>query len=300
MIHPIKAYRNPRTRPRALIWTGAVVLFVIALVSVALAVTSTNWFCAEGCHKVQDDAVNSFNRSVHSKMSCLSCHMPVGGGPISFLIHKAEAGIHELPPTIFNTYHSPINPDSELALDTKSFPSAQCTQCHTIRAKGTETVGELKINHPMHLQAGLQCTWCHNRVAHNEVGLKLVGKDPKTGKAATPHTNYISMEGCFRCHTLNGTGVKSQCTTCHVTQPTAPPADHTKAFINGDHSKVVDAQGEYALKQDDGKHEDKELPSHFKSAGDLPRAIKDERSCYNCHTTEFCADCHRKGVYPNN
>ena len=251
MKHPIEAFRNPRTRPRALIWTGVVATLALAFLTFALAVTSTQWFCASGCHRIMDGAVNANAQSSHAKVSCVACHLPAGAGPLTFMIHKAQAGLSEVPPAIFGTYKLPLNLDNAVAKDRKQFPSSQCTQCHnTEKESGLKVVGNLKIDHQVHIAADLQCARCHNRVAHPD----------------KEHTDFISMEGCFRCHTLEGTGIKSQCGTCHVVTPTKTPNDHTEAFIKGGHAADVDAQ----------------------------------RSCYTCHETSFCTDCHRKGAYPNN
>ncbi|MCL2324441.1 MAG: NapC/NirT family cytochrome c [Actinomycetia bacterium] len=287
MKHPIEAYRDPRSRPRALIWTGVVAIIALFLLTLALAVTSTNWFCTQGCHRIMDDAVDANAQSPHAKLSCIACHLPAGGDPVTFMIHKAGSGIKEVPPAIFGTYRLPLNPESEVALDIEQFPSTQCTQCHTPKP-GTVTVDGIKIEHQVHADAGLQCTWCHNRVAHEEAGLKL----------ATLHTDFISMEGCFRCHTLSGAGVISSCTTCHVTQPKTPPADHTKAFIAGGHASLVDAQGR-RLRGKPATKTSRTLPTHFNGPADILHPIPYQRTCYNCHMTDFCVSCHRAGAYRN-
>jgi NapC/NirT cytochrome c family, N-terminal region len=84
-------FKDPARRPRFIVWTGAVILVLAAVMIVALGVTSTRWFCAEGCHKVQDDTITAYDRSTHSQVSCMACHMPVNADPITFILHKAEA-----------------------------------------------------------------------------------------------------------------------------------------------------------------------------------------------------------------
>ena len=64
---------------------------IAAVMIPVLGVTSTRWFCAEGCHKVQDDTIIAYQHSSHSKISCMACHMPVNANPVIFLLHKAEA-----------------------------------------------------------------------------------------------------------------------------------------------------------------------------------------------------------------
>ena len=87
----LSGFKGPVRRPRYIIWTGVAVLVLAAVMIVALGVTSTFWFCSEGCHKVQDDTIIAYERSAHSKLSCMACHMPAGANPVVFILHKAEA-----------------------------------------------------------------------------------------------------------------------------------------------------------------------------------------------------------------
>ncbi|MDZ4179471.1 MAG: NapC/NirT family cytochrome c, partial [Coriobacteriia bacterium] len=80
----LDGFKDPVRRPRYIIWTGAAVLLMAAVVIVALGVTSTYWFCAEGCHKVQDDTILAYDRSSHAEVSCMACHMPVNADPVTF------------------------------------------------------------------------------------------------------------------------------------------------------------------------------------------------------------------------
>ena len=79
----VEAFKNPVSRPRAIIWTGTILSLVCLLFVVMFFATTSYWFCAEICHKVQDDSINTFNRSSHSKVSCVSCHMPVNADVIT-------------------------------------------------------------------------------------------------------------------------------------------------------------------------------------------------------------------------
>ncbi|MDP2400989.1 MAG: NapC/NirT family cytochrome c, partial [Actinomycetota bacterium] len=124
----LDGFKDSARRPRYIIWTGASVLLLAAVVIVALGVTSTYWFCAEGCHKVQDDTILAYNNSSHNKVSCMACHMPVNADPVTFLLHKAEA-LGELYLTVTNNFELPLNPTSHLAM---VMPENQCTQCHNL------------------------------------------------------------------------------------------------------------------------------------------------------------------------
>ena len=124
----LSGFKDPVRRPRYIIWTGVAVLVLAAVMIVALGVTSTFWFCSEGCHKVQDDTIIAYQRSTHSKISCMACHMPAGANPVVFILHKAEA-LGELYMTVTDNFELPLNAESEVSLVMKS---TQCTQCHNM------------------------------------------------------------------------------------------------------------------------------------------------------------------------
>ena len=49
----VEAFKNPVSRPRAIIWTGTILSLVCLLFVVMFFATTSYWFCAEICHKVQ-------------------------------------------------------------------------------------------------------------------------------------------------------------------------------------------------------------------------------------------------------
>ena len=104
-------FRDPATRPRAIIWTGVIVLLLAAFVVVALGATSTRLFCAQVCHKVQDDTILSYEASSHSEISCMACHEPVNANTVVFLLAKMKA-LGELYTTVTNKYELPLNAGS--------------------------------------------------------------------------------------------------------------------------------------------------------------------------------------------
>ena len=141
----LAGFKDPVRRPRYIIWTGVAVLVFAAVMIVALGVTSTRWFCAEGCHKVQDDTILAYEASTHSEISCMACHMPVKANPVIFIIHKAEA-LGELYLTLTNNFELPLNAESEVAL---TMASKQCTQCHNMANRQvTESPGIIMDHKP--------------------------------------------------------------------------------------------------------------------------------------------------------
>ncbi len=221
----VSGFKDPARRPRYVIWTGVGVIALAAVAMVAIGVTSSYWFCANGCHAVQDDTITAYQASTHSEISCLACHMPVNAGPISFVLHKAEA-LGELYLTWTGNYEIPLNGESHLALE---MASTQCTQCHTTNRAITPSKGII-IDHEIHAENDVACTVCHNRIAHDEAGMTFVNVDPKTGELNAGHDDFMTMTACFRCHTQDDTdGPPGACEACHPADFELKPANHFEA-----------------------------------------------------------------------
>ncbi|MDH4139467.1 MAG: NapC/NirT family cytochrome c [Coriobacteriia bacterium] len=234
----LAGFKDPVRRPRYIIWTGAVVLMLAAFVIVAIGATSTYWFCANVCHKVQDDAIAGYNASSHSEVSCMACHMPVNANPIIFIIHKAEA-LGELYLTVTDNFEIPLNAESHYSLELKS---KQCTQCHSSNRNVTPSDGII-INHVIHEEEGVGCTLCHNRVAHNEDSPESEPKlkDPTTGEVGHKHPNFMEMTACFRCHGLEaGSDAPGACSACHPADfELKPPSHFERDFYPAGHAEMA-------------------------------------------------------------
>jgi hypothetical protein len=307
----VAAVKDPKRRSRLIIWLGALVLFGFGFVAIALGVTSSYWFCANACHKVQDDTIIAYNRSAHNKLSCMACHMPVNADPVTFMIHKVKA-LGELYTTVTNQYELPLNPESEVA---KEMPDGQCLQCHTTNRTVTATKG-IKIDHKAHAAKGIGCTSCHNRVAHVE-DFKLVLAENRK------HEDWMKMEACYRCHSLTE-GVKGkggyyasgECSVCHPKDFPLKPGNHKIIDFERTHVKVIEQKGKaYCLMC----HGEKRFcngchgteiphPAGFKKNHGAEFKAEEARNpghvklCLQCHGSqtlggqEFCNGCHHKGI----
>ena len=312
--HPIEAFRNPVTRARAIIWAGVVLTVLLVFVTVAIAATSSYWFCAEGCHKVQDDAVAAYDRGTHNQVSCLACHLPANANPVIFLYHKVHSAIGELPLTFANTFEVPLNPLSKVSLSSEEFPDTQCTQCHDMYTRPVTSSSGLIFDHATHSDLKIRCTFCHNRVGHNEDGLTLKVVQPKTGEKGFQHPNYMTMDGCFRCHSLDTNAVASgQCSVCHTQADiaTTKPSDHTGNFLQThgtlfveEAMKVNEAEKETGQKAPTPESVQKDLDNLAAGKGTGSAASDDfawpvapigtVNTCYTCHTKAECQSCHDK------
>ena len=294
-------YKDPMRRPRYIAWTGAGVLVLALFVTIALGVTSTNWFCAEACHKVQDDTIIAFNRSSHSELSCMACHMPVNADPITFLLHKTEA-LGELYLTATNQFELPLNPGSHLALDQSHMGSEQCTQCHDLERRNVTPSPGIVIDHAVHADAEIHCTVCHNRVAHVE-DFELTLTDPQTGEPNQPHEDFMLMTACYRCHTLTDESVSGivatgECEACHTPDFQLMPANHLQPgfyepfgessghaqMANEDHEEYTEARRHL-----DEPHPDDPMAEQLEH---LP-PVAAVGYCQTCHIERvFCDGCH--------
>lgn len=303
-----KGFTDPSMRPRYIIWTSVIVLVLAALVIVALGVTSTRWFCSDGCHKVQDDTILAYQHSSHSEISCMSCHMPVGANPIIFVLHKAEA-LGELYQTLTNQFELPLNGESEVGL---TMPSAQCTQCHDLTKRKVTPAAGILIDHKAHSDAQVTCAMCHNRVAHKEdFELKLT--DPKTGDKNRKHENFMTMTACFRCHNQSGGGnPPGRCSACHPADFQLKPPSHLQdGFFPTGHGKLATAEAKRVAEAR------KEMPAKSmqtyaqlvaaqrqegakgESIGPLLTKTETLNYCNTCHAEKFCVDCHGGVVMPH-
>jgi hypothetical protein len=297
----LAGFKDPSKRPRIIIWTGAGVIGLAAFVLIALGVTSTYWFCAEVCHKVQDDTIIAYDNSAHNNVHCMSCHMPVNADPVTFVLHKATA-LGELYLTVTDNFELPLNHGSHLAQDEHHMGSEQCTQCHSDNREITPSEGII-INHAIHEENDVHCTMCHNRVAHPEdFELTLAGNEK--------HDDFMKMIACYRCHGLEDDAeAPGECSACHPDDFELKPGNHFEpAFYerggeSGGHAELAQEDFEYC----DTCHLSTEFctachgvdmphPDDF-SEGHGEKGQTDPAVCANCHGTdaggtEFCNTCH--------
>ena len=303
----LAGFKDPIRRPRFIIWAVVVVIIIAAVMIPVLGITSTRWFCAEGCHKVQDDTITAYQHSPHSEISCMACHMPAHANPVVFLLHKAEA-LGELYLTATNKFSLPLNAESELALTMKS---TQCTQCHD-EAKRTVTPSPgLKIDHAVHTENKVDCTICHNRTAHVE-DFELTLVDPATGQKNRRHEDFMKMTACFRCHTQDYKGTDKPtgaCEACHTPEfELKPPSHLMPGFFPKGHGKLgaaeesrtlaasdsswLNGSSEESATEGEGAAEGESESESQETLGESLPKVESINECSTCHNKKFCIDCH--------
>ncbi|MBF4510222.1 MAG: NapC/NirT family cytochrome c [Aeromicrobium sp.] len=314
--NPFASFKDADRRPRALIWTSVALIGFAAFLIAALGATSSYWFCGGFCHSVQLDPVVAYDNSSHNMVACVSCHLPVNGDPVTFLYHKAHAGIVGAYELITKTYHVPLNPVSHLALDGGHMGSEQCLQCHSENRTMTPTKGII-IDHEVHEENHIHCTVCHNRVAHPERDLEITMVDPETGEPAALHADFMSMTACFRCHTLTGESpsgaeyaAPGECSACHPANFDLKPANHKdEGFYPKGHAALANMEIDHAtgrpaenVRKPVIHGEDHESTAtagsdYAPSSGDDHvlhlASVSAIDYCSTCHLVDrFCVDCH--------
>lgn len=318
-------WKDPVRRPRYIIWTGVIVIALLAVINAAFVVTSGYWFCETFCHSVQLDSVRAYDKSSHVMIPCTACHMPVDGDPITLTIHKLEAVVVGGYQMLTKTYAVPLNAMNEVGLSKVDMSNDHCTQCHNLENREVTPSEGIIINHDAHTERDILCTACHNRVAHpeEEAYADFIMVNPVTGEKAAKHADFMTMTACFRCHTLtdespSGSEFKAPgtCSACHPTdfdlkppnhdEPGFYPEGHAKlALMEVDHAtgrpaeniiRPIPVGGHYTM-YEDGTAEEVLAEIKAEEAEDeeiLHLARVDEVDyCGTCHVrATFCDECH--------
>ena len=279
--------RAPSYRPRLIIWLGVSLILFVLLWAFGLIGTSFAWFCEEPCHIVHLDNTKAYYASTHSKVACVACHEPVNANPGVYTYMKIYV-LPDLWATITNTFDLPMNPYNEVAL---AMPAEQCTQCHDLSTTAINPSAGIIIDHDVHAENDVKCTLCHNRVAHNDEAVEY------TLPGDTKHENWMTMDGCFRCHSQAADAkAPGACSACHPTDYKLTPASHeTTSWYaqygeSGGHAKA--AKDESASVAAAPVHtEEGEAEENKDAEPTLPPAAA-INSCYTCHKQAFCDDCH--------
>lgn len=283
---PFAAFRNPATRPRAVIWTGLLVVGLVIFSAVSVIGTSVNWFCTDPCHVVHEDNTKTFVAGTHSQVNCVACHEPVNANPLVFIIKKIEVAPDAIP-TILGTFHLPMNENHFVAL---RMGDEYCTQCHSLATRDVTPTRGIIIDHDVHAKGDVTCTTCHNRVAHPEEGIEY------TLPGDEKHEDWMTMDACFRCHDLEpGGAAPGTCSACHPADFDLVPPSHDatgwyEAF--GESGGHAQAAVDEAAAVSEAASRTAEWPEVEKAIGPVLQPAATVNTCYTCHRRSFCTDCH--------
>lgn len=239
---------NPNVRFRVALYAGAGAIFLMFFVAAAFPLASNPNFCGKACHSQNPEYV-TWQKSSHSKVTCYACH--VNPTYTHLLKEKLISGPLGIFNTLFNKYEKPINAESHYSQE--GIPMERCERCHANENRKFTFSKGLYMNHGVHKKAGINCTVCHNRVAHkgagNEEPLKSWPEAKKLaeeeGHEKFEYKDFLEMkEGCFRCHSgsaesrnpetlhliKNHKKPPTSCSTCHTSEFELPEGHGNKAW----------------------------------------------------------------------
>ena len=265
-----------------LIFAGILALIIIIALAYGSWYTSQPSFCAS-CHEMKP-SVDAWQTSVHADVGCYDCHYT---GFFSFFEAKAWL-ISDVFSHYAKSYKQPLNAGSELS---KHIGSATCLQCHTPKRIITPR-RVLTMNHNIHIEKGINCTTCHNRVGH---------------PSAEGYRTNVSMQGCFRCHGLSKTAIApGRCSICHPKTfdllPSSGSLNHKRdSWLHGIHGKtalkninpcMTCHQKTFCM----GCHGvEVPHPDKFRKQDHGDIGSKNPTVCQKCHKqADFCNACHHK------
>lgn len=285
--NPVRAFTNPATRPRAIVWSMVALLGFAVFWAVGIVGTSYEWFCTSPCHMVHDDNTLAYKASTHTNASCIACHEPANADPITMTLMKIHV-LPDLPATIFGDFEVPVNPSSYVAVE---FPDDRCLQCHNLDNREVTPTQGIIIDHAVHTQNDVTCATCHNRVAHPEKDITLVLGDRK-------HDDWMTMDACFRCHSLEADAkAPGACAACHPADFDLVPPSHDAegwyARFGTSKAHAAAAKEESETVAEAAAHFAQFEPvdeEHAEGPVLMPSSAVD--SCTTCHKKSFCADCH--------
>ncbi|MBI5232515.1 MAG: hypothetical protein HY876_10185 [Coriobacteriales bacterium] len=322
MRNPVRAITgavtDPDRRARLILWLLVVSFAFAGVFAGSQLVTSTPWFCNDVCHNVHADNAKAWAAGSHANVNCVACHYEPNMNAGSFILDRVDKLV-DIPPTIANSFPMPLNGESHMAL---TVTNEQCEQCHDINTRRVSPSRGVLINHQAHVEKGVNCTACHNRVAHPEKGFDLTLPGNKKKE------DWMKMTACFRCHQQPGVTLAAgksefsapgECATCHPKDfPLKPETHDAKNWmkLRGDskaHAKAAlgefDANEEAVAEWEAAEPElAKKQPRVLARIAGVKHVVqvhtvpsKTVNECFTCHEPKYCTNCHGTEIpHPEN
>ncbi|MCL5291379.1 MAG: NapC/NirT family cytochrome c [Actinobacteria bacterium] len=305
-------FKDSQVKKKTVILAVMAAALLMTVTVTALALTSQNFFCAKACHFLMKYDVGAFEQSSHANIQCVACHTPPN--IVGYIEHKLGA-LGELKMTVFGTYEWPINARAKLAGE---IPSENCNTCHSIESRKVTPSTGVIINHKVHIDKGIGCASCHNRVGHPNLTVKVSEaqlnklkeeeakqareskeKSQESGKKEGEKSKgeEATKEAVEEVKVVNGkftyTNLISMegCTRCHGLEANSKAPGkcelcHTKGFDLKPENHKVASWLQFAKTQ---------RADHGQGA----KAPGGKRYCSECHAQSFCENCHRLKTLPH-
>ncbi len=190
------SWKDKRIRRRVILGIGGgISLVALAIFITGIPFVTNSQLCGRMCHATRAE-YQSWAQSSHADVACHFCHHD----------NPAEKIINPITRTIkaqLDSFAKPINADGSYSLN--KIPKERCLYCHGDGGRawaGKQAPGLPDETHATHLDSGLQCATCHNRVAHR--GSEKF-EPLKSWKPGFEYPDFTTMrQGCWRCHSRDG------------------------------------------------------------------------------------------------
>lgn len=238
----------------------AAVLFVLVIVPGYIASRPEFLLRYEGLQQPYE----TWNQSVHAKISCQSCHVPPN------LPAQVAYDVRMLG----EFYASLVAPGREPGVFAPPTDEA-CSSCH-LDLRTVSPAGDLNIPHRAHVQVlKMACNDCHSAVVHVE-----------------REFNRPPMAGCLNCH--DGTTAKADCAACHTDKDR--PETHNDVAWAVNHATMPTEECNSCHNWTEHWCSDchaKRPASHSEDWRAKHRhQVTQNRNCEACHEAPFCIRCH--------
>lgn len=283
---PDLSSKNARKRAKIILLIS--LASFVGILTLTFSYFTTSGSCTILCHSMRPQEA-SWKKSAHKNIPCMSCHAPPGGAVALTLEHIVASRF--IPMEFVLGYHKPINSESEVSTHIED---ERCYRCHNLETrKVTPTPGLNKMTseaHLKHLDAGLHCTTCHNRVTHKAMDDGEIEYDKGEEAPDFKYKDFMQMkEGCLRCHSgedtykaKNGAVAPTACTACHPNEWEGLPLGHGKEWRKKEHGQLARQNFGYCLGNSsiDGK-----MPGCH--AANATFNYKDDQPlCKQCHDSD--------------
>ena len=275
---------------------GRTRISLLMILSATLLVTSPMWAFGDGeTYVVETEQTPPNRKHLPSPVIFPDQYLPLN---FNHKLHVEEAGFDcvDCHDTAASSEHSRTNllPPEETCLGChivgeppeEGVPGGTCETCHiAYKAVFPEGADEsetnqvsnppphvvipppnIKMNHKVHVDAGIDCATCHKQTAEVEI--------------ATRDNSLPVMGTCLTCH--DGTKASLECVTCHETTSVG--------------RMKVDFGAQGMLRPSGRYFGDTHDAAFLKDHAALARARGDY--CTNCHSQSFCNDCHSGALRP--
>ncbi len=179
-----KEPKRPVIKRSDLVALGIIAVCFAAIVVFGVwALTPSPTFCGT-CHSRE---IKAWKASNHKSVPCNLCH--TNAGALGSFAQRVKV-LQMTNAYLTGLYDRPIS---------AQVSNKSCDLCHSELERKTVTRNGIRVSHKEIVEAGYDCTECHNQVSH--------GKSVPTRKTT-------NMDKCALCH--NYTKASAECEICHV------------------------------------------------------------------------------------